>query len=78
MKDNADNSRVWKKDELTQDDHAFPNYETRHKCYGNAEYSVLCTLTNDARQWTNCEGVLRNCNACTSIDLPEVERDSSN
>ena len=75
---------MWKeKYELTQacksyDDYAFPNDETHHPRCENSAYSILCTLTNDEYQFTNCKYVLRKCTACTSIDLPGVERYSSN
>ena len=80
MKDKADNSRGREKYELTQAyklyaDYAFPNNETRHPRFENAAYYVLCTPNIDECQFTNRKGVLRKCTACTSIALPEVERD---
>ena len=83
MKDETDNSRGRKKDELTQvyqlyADHAFPNYETRHPRFENAADSVLCSPTNDECQYSNWIFVPRKCTSCTSIALPGVERYSSN
>ena len=49
-----------------------------HPCCEDAADYVLCTPTNDECQLTNWKCVLRKCTACTSIDLPGVETDSSN
>ena len=83
MKNKADNSRGRKIDELTKayksyTDYAFPNDETRHPCCENSADSVLCKPTNDERKFNNWKYVLQKCTACTSIDFPGVEKDSSN
>ena len=83
MRDKVDDSRGRKKYELTQDyksyaGYDFPNDETCHPRCENAADSVLCTQTNDECQYPDWKCVLRECTACTSIDLPGVERDSSN
>ena len=83
MKDKTDNSRGKKKYELTQAyksyaDYAFTNDETFHPNCKNAVDSVLCTPTNGECQFPNWKCVLRKCTDCTNIDLPGVERDSSN
>ena len=79
IKDKADNSSGRKKYELTQyyksyADYVFPNNETRHPRCENVAYYILCQPTNDEFQFPNWKCVLRKCNACTSIDLPGVER----
>ena len=83
MKDKADTLRGREKDELTQayksySYHAFPNDETRHPRCKNALDYVLCSPTNDECQMPNLECVMRKCTACNYIDLPGVERYSSN
>ena len=39
--------------------------------------SVLCSLTNDERQYTNWKYVLQKCTACMYIVIPGVEIDYS-
>ena len=75
MKDKADNSHGSEKYELTQayksySDYAFPNYETCHPRYKNAENSVLCTPTKGECQFPYWKCVMRECTACTCIYLP--------
>ena len=83
MKYKADSSRGREKDELTQayksyTDYAFPNNENCHpRCENTADY-VLFSPTNDEFQLPNWKFVLWKCTECTSIDIPVVERDSSN
>ena len=82
MKDKSDNSRG-RENELTQAyksyaNYVFPNDENHHPVCKNASDSVLCTPTNDECQFTNWKCVLQNCSAFTYIDLPGVERYSTN
>ena len=83
MKDKADNSCGSKKDKLNQTyksyaDYAFTNNETCHPRCKNGADSFLCSTTNDECKSPNWKCVIRKCTACNSIDIPGVERDSSN
>ena len=78
MKDKADNSRVRKKDGLTQAyksyaDYAFPSNKTFHTCCENAADYVLCTPTNDEYQFPNWKLFLLKCTACTSFAIQGFE-----
>ena len=82
MKDNANNNRTRRKDILMNEykeyaEYAFPNDEPRHPRCENAADSVVCPPTSIGHMLPNWKCVLRQCNVCTSIFLPDVELDTS-